>query len=271
MTETPPPLFDQDLLNRRLTRADENVHRFLGQRLAGEVIERTAPVLRSFAHTLITGPLAAGARPALEVAERFGALHVKAGPGDLFNCVISLLELQSADDPVGVLIQHRRRLKPDGLLIACLFGGASLSELRSAWLAAESELTGGVTPRVAPMAALRDAGGLLQRAGFALPVADQDRTVLRYADPLALMREVKALGFSNMLHGRSRRPVTRGLLLRAAAAYQATAGDADGRVRATAELIWLTAWAPHESQQQPLKPGSAKMRLADALKVPRQT
>ena len=107
------------MLNRRLTRADENVHKFLGQRLAGEVIERTAPVLRSFAHTLITGPLAAGARPALEVAERFGALHVKAGPGDLFNCVISLLELQSADDPVGVLIQHRRRLKPDGLLIAC--------------------------------------------------------------------------------------------------------------------------------------------------------
>ena len=268
MTEAPPPLFDQDLLARHLARADRSLHRFLAERLAAEVVERTTPILRSFAHTLVTGPLAGAAQETLQAAGCFGALHLAPGAVPEFGCIISLLELQTADDPVGVLIQQRRRLKPDGLLIACLFGGASLSELRAAWLTAESDVTGGASPRVAPMAALRDIGGLLQRAGFALPVADQDRTVLRYADPLALMREVKGLGLSNMLHGRSRRPVTRGLLLRAAAAYQEIAGDPDGRVRATAELIWLTAWAPHESQQQPLKPGSAKMRLADALKLP---
>ena len=156
----------------------------------------------------------------------------------------------------------RRALKPDGLLMAALAAGESLKELRAAWLAAEGELHDGATPRVAPMIDLREMGGLLQRAGFALPVMDMDRTVANYNSGLALMREIKALGFSNVLAERSRRPVTKTLLAKAALAY-----GSEPRVPATIDIAWVTAWSPHESQQQPLKPGSAKARLADALRA----
>jgi SAM-dependent methyltransferase len=181
------------------------------------------------------------------------------------DCIVSLLTLQSVNDLPGTLIQIRRALKPDGLFLACLFGGATLSELRAAWLQAESQHTGGVTPRVAPFADVREMGTLLQRAGFALPVTDSDRTIVRYPNAMALMCEVKALGLSNALADRSRRPVTPLLLAKAATAYKERYSDPDGKVRATVEIVWLTAWAPHASQQQPLKPGSAKARLADAL------
>ncbi|MGE0007339.1 MAG: hypothetical protein AB7S92_17330 [Parvibaculaceae bacterium] len=158
-------------------------------------------------------------------------------------------------------------LKPDGLFLAALFAGRTLVELREAWLAAEAELTGGASLRVAPFADMRDLGALLQRAGFALPAVDVDVTTVRYRDALALMREIKALGFQHALAERSRRPVTASLLACAAAHYDRRHGDADGRVRATVETAWLIGWAPHPSQQQPLRPGSARARLADALRT----
>ncbi|MGE3832487.1 MAG: methyltransferase domain-containing protein [Parvibaculaceae bacterium] len=185
-----------------------------------------------------------------------------------FDCVLSLVSLQSINDIAGALIQYRQILKPDGLFLAAIFSGATLNELRTAWLAAESDMTGGAAPRIAPFADLRDLGALLQRAGFALPVTDQDTTIVRYADALALMREIKALGLGHALEGRSRRIVIPSLLARAAAIYASRFSDPDGRIRATVDLAWCLGWAPDPSQQQPLKPGSAKARLADALKVP---
>ena len=158
-------------------------------------------------------------------------------------------------------------IRNDGLFIGALLGGASLTELRQSWLAAEAAVSGGVSPRVAPMIDVRELGGLLQRAGLALPVADLDRTMVRYADAVALIHEIRELGLSNNLVGRSRTPVSRRLMGAAINHYQQHFADPDGRVRATVEVAWITGWAPHESQQQPLKPGSAKARLADALKV----
>ena len=177
------------------------------------------------------------------------------------------LALHLVNDLPGALIQIRRALKPDGLFLAALLGGETLKELREAWLIAEDEVSGGASPRVAPFADVRDLGGLLQRAGFALPVADTDVVRVTYASPLDLMREIKAMGASNVLSARRRVPVTRKLLFRAAEVYSERFALADGRVSATFEIITLTAWVPHESQQKPLQPGSAKSRLADALGV----
>ena len=183
---------------------------------------------------------------------------------DLF---VSALALQLVNDLPGALVQMRRALRPDGLLLVALLGGATLHELREAWLTAEAEISGGASPRVAPFADVRDLGALLQRAGFALPVVDSETVTVIYADPLALMRELKAMGASNMLAARRRQPVTRGLVLRAAQIYADRFGGSDGRVPATFEIITLTAWAPDASQPQPLRPGSAQTRLADALGV----
>jgi hypothetical protein len=168
------------------------------------------------------------------------------------------------------LVQIARALKPDGLFIGCLVGGATLTELRQCLTAAESELTGGVSPRVFPFADVRDMGGLLQRAGLALPVADNEVLTVRYPDMFALMADVRAMGGTNVMHARLKRFTTRGVMLKAAEMYAQRFADADGRIRATFELIWVSGWAPHESQQKPLKPGSAKQRLAHALQVPEQ-
>jgi hypothetical protein len=149
----------------------------------------------------------------------------------------------------------------------CFFAGDTLFELREAVLAAESEILGGVSPRVAPMIGIRELGGLLQRAGLALPVADLDRTVLRYGNAFKLMQEIKALGFSNPLIGRSNNFTSRRMLMKTAEAYATKFASPDGRIPATLEICWANAWKPHSSQPQPLKPGSAKARLADALKV----
>ena len=173
--------------------------------------------------------------------------------------------LNHANDLPGALLQIRHALRPDGLFIGALLGGDSLSELRQAFLAAETELTGGVSPRVAPFADIRDLGTLLQRAGFALPVVDTDRLTVRYDTALDLMRELKAMALTSALAARSRTPVSRKLLLRAAQIYHDTHAHEDGRVPATFHIVYLTGWAPHESQQKPLEPGSAKQRLADAL------
>jgi SAM-dependent methyltransferase len=181
------------------------------------------------------------------------------------DLVVSVLTLQWVNDLPGALVQIRRALRPDGLLLATLVGGDSLTELRDAFLTAEAEVTGGVTPRVAPFAEVRDVGALLQRAGFALPVADQDRLTLRYPTPLHLMRDLKAMGGGNVLAERSRATMRRDVLGRAMEIYADRYSDPDGRVRATMTLVSMSGWAPHESQQQPLRPGSAKARLADAL------
>jgi len=163
------------------------------------------------------------------------------------------------------LAEIRRALKPDGLFMAALIGGESLAELRAAFADAESEVEGGVSPRVAPFADVRELGALLQRAGFALPVVDSERLTVRYNSALALMRDLRRMGATNVMHERRRRPLKRATLQRMAAIYAERYSDPDARLRASFEIIWLSGWAPHESQQKPLKPGSAAQRLADAL------
>jgi SAM-dependent methyltransferase len=187
-----------------------------------------------------------------------------------FDLAVSLLALQGVNDLPGALVQARRALKPDGLFLGCLLAGATLTELRQAFAAAEAEVEGGISPRVAPFADVRDLGGLLQRAGFALPVADVEAVTVRYPDPFALMRDLRAMGLTNALVHRRKTPLRRATLLPAAAIYAERFADADGRLRATFELAWLSGWAPHASQQRPLRPGSAKARLADALGVKEQ-
>ena len=163
------------------------------------------------------------------------------------------------------MLQLRRALKPDGLLLASLFGGDTLAELRRALLEAELEEEGGASPRVAPFADLRDLGQLLQRAGFALPVVDSDTIEVTYADPLALMRDLRAMGESNAVAERRRAFTRRATLARAAARYRELFARPDGRIAARFEIVTLTAWAPHASQPQPLAPGSGRTRLAAAL------
>ena len=177
----------------------------------------------------------------------------------------SVLALQFVNDLPGALAQIRRALRPDGLFLAALVGGETLHELAAVLTEAEAELTGGASPHVAPFLEVRTAGALLQRVGFALPVVDQDRLTVRYADPLALMRDLRAMGAGNPLAERSRRPLRRDVLFRAVAAYAARFADPDGRIRASFDVISLSGWAPHESQQKPLRPGSAQARLADVL------
>jgi SAM-dependent methyltransferase len=183
------------------------------------------------------------------------------------DLVVSALSLQFVNDLPGVLVQIRRALKPDGLFIAALPGGDTLTELRQSFAAAEADLEGGVSPRVMPMLDVRAAGALLQRVGFALPVTDIDRVVVRYDSPLALMRDLRALAATNPMLERSRRPLKRALLERMIQVYGEKFSDADGRIRATFDIVWLSGWAPHPDQQKPLAPGSAQTRLADALGV----
>jgi SAM-dependent methyltransferase len=247
----------------------------LARTLAAELTARLALVRRRFRRVCLiaTEPAAIAAELTAggqvdEVEQRLPAAEDDLKlTAERHDAVFSVLDLHIVNDVPGALIQMRKTLKPDGLLMACLFAGDTLSELRQSWLAAETRVAGGVSPRVAPMADVRELGGLLQRAGLALPVADLDRMSVRYADPLALMREIKALGLSNLLHGRDRRMVSRRLLTAAVDHYRRNFSDPDGRVRASVEIAWLTGWAPHASQQQPLKPGSASARLADALRV----
>ena len=287
-----PNIFDRALLAKRRKRAAaaRGPHPdFLLDRVAHDFAERLEVVKRQFPfalnlgfHTASLSRVLRGHRSigsildadavALPVLER-GAQRVVADDEALpfaehaFDLAVSGLSLHLVNDLPGALIQIRRALKPDGLMLAALLGGQTLHELRQAWLVAEEEITGGVSPRVAPFADVSELGRLIQRAGFALPVADTDVVRVTYASPLALMAEIKAMGASNMLTERRRVPVTRGLLLRAAGIYAERFGLDDGRVAATFEIITLTAWVPHESQQKPLAPGSAQMRLATALGV----
>lgn len=272
----PAAIFDRTLLTERLRRKRRAEPNVLTRTIGEELVERLGFVTRTFEHVCLIAPepahiaqrLMATSKIANIATREFSAGDDLELPQAACDGLVSVFDLQSFNDVVGALVQMRRALKPDGLFLACLFAGDSLTELRQSWLAAEAAVDGGASPRVAPMIDIRELGGLLQRAGFALPVADLDRTIVRYADAVALIHEIRELGLSNMLHGRSRKPVTKELLGAAIDHYQRNFADDDGRIRATVEVAWLTAWAPHESQQQPLKPGSARMRLADALKVP---
>jgi SAM-dependent methyltransferase len=282
----PMLLFNRALKRRRLARAvEEGFAEFLLMRAADDLAERLEAVTRPFA---VAVDLGTPTRLGLEALRRHPlvARALRAAPREVggavdivldeealpfapasLNLVTSLLALQDVNDLPGALVQLRRALAPDGLLCACLLGGQSLTELRQSFMAAESELEGGASPRVAPFVDVRDAGALLQRAGFALPVADSDTVTVRYGHPLGLMRDLRAMGLSNSLLARRRAPLRRTTLLRACQIYAERFSDPDGKVRATFELVWLSGWVPHESQQKPLKPGSAKARLADALKT----
>jgi SAM-dependent methyltransferase len=257
---------------------------FLLARCAEELADRLSLVKRDFADAVdlgTPGPHAAAALRAARVT-RIAPTFASLGDGRFaglvgdperpplgeaqFDLAVSLLSLHQIDDLPGALIQIRRALKGDGLLLAALPGGDTLTELRQSLLAAESEMTGGASPRVMPFADARALGGLLQRAGFALPVVDSDRFTVRYADMFALMRDLRAFGATNALIDRSRVFARRELFLRAARHYAENFADADGRLRATFEILWLSGWSPHPSQPKPLAPGSAKMRLEDAVK-----
>lgn len=282
--EAPSALFDTDLSRRRLARARQTGYAgFLLDRLAEDLDDRLGAVLRTFSSVLDLGSPAPAAAQVLR-ARYSAARHLRLAPlpeaeGDVFvgdpemlplaagsvDLAVSLLALHAVNDLPGTLIQLRRALRPDGLFVGCLLGGATLTELRQSFGQAESEIEGGISPRVAPFAAVREAGALLQRAGFALPVADTDTVTVRYAEPFGLMRDLRSMGMTNVLTERRRTPLRRATLLRAAEIYADRFSDPDGRVRATFQVLWLSGWVPHESQQKPLKPGTAKSRLADAL------
>jgi SAM-dependent methyltransferase len=284
-----PVIFDRMLLRSRRRRAAAlGPTTFLLDRVAEDVGDRLATVLRHFDLALDLGTPGDAVRRVLAASGKVGtviaadvlahsdaaadtSLKVVADAEALpfrdasLDLVVSALALQFVNDLPGALIQIRRALKPDGLFLAALAGGDTLTELRQAFAAAEAEVEDGVSPRVAPFADLRDLGALLQRAGFALPVTDVDRVIVRYASPLALMHDLRRMGATNVLAERRRRPLKRATLARLLEIYGARFADPDDRIRATFEIVWLLGWAPHESQQQPLKPGSAKARLADAL------
>jgi SAM-dependent methyltransferase len=287
-TSPSPAIFDHALLRRRRLRAATlGPATFLLDRVAEDFAERLAAVLRRFELAVDLGTPGAALRAALARLGSVGrivaadtiphndttgatlsivadeeALPFREGAVDL---LVSALALQFANDLPGVLVQIRRALRPDGLFLAALIGGDTLSELRQSFAAAESEVEGGISPRVAPFADLRELGALLQRAGFALPVTDVDRLTVRYDSPFALMHDLRRMGATNVLIDRRRTPLRRATAMRMAEIYAQRFADADGKVRATFEIVWLSGWAPHPSQQQPLKPGSAQARLADAL------
>lgn len=271
-----PAIFDRQLLRRRLARAQTlGPAAFLVDRVAQELGERLGVVLRQFERAVDLGTptdavvqaLAASGKVATVISAHSVAIDEEALPfaDGALDLVTSALSLQFVNDLPGTLIQIRRALKPDGLFLAALIGGESLNELREAFAQAESEIEGGVSPRVAPFADLRELGALLQRAGFALPVVDSDKLTVRYQSVVALMHDLRRMGATNILSERRRVPLKRATLARMAEIYAQNFADADGRLRATFEVVWLLGWAPHESQQKPLKPGSATQRLADAL------
>ncbi len=281
-----PIIFDRALVRRRRERALRlGPTTFLLDRVADDMAERLAAVTRRFDLALDLGtptqalrlalarlpsigtivgtePIASEAARQNAVAADEEALPFRDVSLDL---VVSGLALQFVNDLPGVLIQIRRALKPDGLFVGALLGGETLTELRQSFAGAESEIEGGISPRVAPFADLRDLGGLLQRAGFALPVTDVDRITARYDSVFALMHDLRRMGATNALAARRRTMLRRDTLMRMAEIYAERFADPDGRLRATFEIVWVSGWTPHPDQQKPLKPGSAQARLADAL------
>jgi hypothetical protein len=287
---TVPALIDRRLLKwrrERAVRAGGDLPDFLLRRVSEEIVERLGAVERDFSPVVavaaLPGILAEALRPKgeaailIEMAESAALLssggHLKLiGAEELFpfkpaalGLLVSALTLQFANDLPGTLVQIRRALMPDGLFLAAVLGGQTLFELRQALIDAETELEGGASPRVLPMTDIRDYGGLLQRAGFALPVADADLVTVTYASPLGLLRDLRGMGATNALTARRKMSLRRPTLMRALEIYAERFPAPGGRVKASFEIIYLSGWAPHESQQKPLRPGSAAARLADAL------
>ncbi len=297
MQTKPPLIVDKPLLRQRLARAlagkarrRETGATFLLDTVTDDLLERLSAVERHFQTAIammgVTGRLAAGLAAGGKtgtvwrmerVAEAFAGNRPAPAAGLVgdeetlplrpagVDLIVAPLALTWTNDLPGALVQMRRALKPDGLLLAALAGGDTLHELRLAMTQAEAELAGGASPRVMPFPDIREIGALLQRAGFALPVTDRDVLTVRYATPFALFADLKAMAASNVMTGRHRRPTPRRLLMRAAEIYAARFADPDGRVRATFEIISLSGWAPHASQQKPARRGSAQVSLADAL------
>lgn len=278
----PPRLFDRDRIATHLARRPAGADDFVTRLVLEDLDFRVSTISRQFEKAAILAPDAAALPEAGNSAigpfryTRFATMPLGSGlplvdpealllPDSDYDLIVSLFDLQITDDVPGLLARLKAHLRPDGLLFAAAVGGDSLTELRQAFLAADAELSGGAFARVAPFIPLSDAGALLQRAGLALPVTDVETHVVRYADPLRLMRELKALGAQNPLAERPNRMATRDLLVEAATAYATEFSDTDGRVRATLEIIWMSGWQPHDSQQKPLKRGSASVRLGDVL------
>jgi len=273
-----PVLFDRALLRARQSRAlGSGPATFLLDRVAEDMAERLHAVVREFKNAADVGTPGDQVRNALhQRVDQFARIELpdlESEPlpfqPESLDLVVSALAFQFVNDLPGMLAQIRRALKPDGLLLAAMIGGETLTELRQSFAAAEAECEGGVSPRVAPFADLRDVGALLQRAGFALPVADVDRVVVRYTNAFALMQDLRRMGATNILVERRRTPTRRATMLRMAQIYGERFADPDGRIRATFDMVWLSGWAPHASQQQPLRPGSAKASLAEAVKKPK--
>lgn len=278
----PPKVFDRTLIAEHLSRRPAEPDDFVTQLALDDLASRLITVARDFEQALIMAP--DGARLPLMGRSASGAFAFERVstvlgspdaplvdpealllPRQGYDLIVSLFDLQVINDVPGFLSRIRAHLRPDGLMIAAALGGDSLTELRQAFLRADAETSGGAFARVAPFIPLADAGGLLQRSGYALPVTDLETYPIRYGDLLRLMRELKGLGAQNPLADRPGRMATRTLMAAANAAYAELAGDPDGRVRATLEIIWLSGWAPHENQQKPLRPGSATVRLKDVL------
>ena len=279
-------IFDHGLAEMRLSRAiaiGDAAAGFLMERAAEDLEDRISTVERRFdkAATLYSrsdaarlvllrsGKAAAVARIEADGVPASDAIRaapelLPLGEGEI-DLAVSLYALDTVNDLPGMLIQIRRALRPDGLFLGCMAGAGTLGELREVLLVAETELAGGASPRVHPFADVRDAGGLLQRAGFALPVTDHETVTVRYDSMFALIRDLRAMGATSILAERSRKPATRALFMRAAEIYAERFSDPDGRVRATFSTIWLSGWAPHASQQKPLRPGSGKVSLTKVL------
>lgn len=277
--------FEPRLVRQRKRRARTTFRNasFLHERVAADLADRLEAIPRQFARVLALGGgglFSEQVRARPHLSARIGAIletdldlidpeHLPFAPGS-FDLIVSPLALHWINDLPGALIQLRLALKPDGLLLASLFGGETLNELRLSLIEAESELIGGAGPRVSPFADLADIAGLLQRAGYALPAADRDVVTVRYGEPMRLLADLRAMGETSALRERSPRALSRRILARAFEIYRQRFSDGD-RVRATFEILTATGWSPHESQQKPLKPGSAKMRLADALNTKEQS
>jgi SAM-dependent methyltransferase len=275
---TAPMLFDRALLRARLNRARRGGPvTFLLDRVAEDMEERLQAVTRNFSDVAdIWTPGELLRKP---VADRFKSIariepdHTETLPlpPESLDLAISALAFQFVNDLPGVLAQIRRALRPDGLLLAAMLGGDTLTELRQSFAEAEAECEGGVSPRVAPFADLRDVGSLLQRAGFALPVTDVDDVVVRYDNVFGLMADLRRMGATNIMIERRRTPTRVATMMRMAQIYSQRFSDPDGRIYATFDVIWLSGWAPHENQPKPLRPGSAKTSLEAAVKRGQRT
>jgi SAM-dependent methyltransferase len=288
VNQSPEQIVDTDLLLQRKRRAVSRAVAgadFLMSRTGEDLADRLATLNRRFARAatlfcitdearrIIAASGKANETVRVEADQSFlaGESGIVAAPGHIpfepasIDLAVSLLSLQDENDIPGMLIQIRRALRPDGLFLGAMAGAGTLAELRDSLLAAEIELFGGASPRILPLTDVRDAGALLQRAGFALPVADVETVTVRYASLFHLMADLRAMGGTNALSARSRRPATREFFARAAQIYAERFADSDGRIRATFSFIWMSGWAPDASQQKPLKPGSATVSLAKVL------